>query len=133
MKKSEFEQKYLDEDVVISHTPNFTHFKSHSDSTLNKLTKKELISYIKMLYHNWSGCDIKLSNVMNIANKLDKALELYIKWTEECDFGYDNIPDEWERYEKEIEDLDYREGLKYIALKEAERELKKLNKKRRRI
>lgn len=50
---------------------------------------------------------------------LDKAFDLFIEWATDCDFGYDNLGDLYEKYEKEIEDLSYSDGLKYIALKEA--------------
>lgn len=56
-------------------TDEFKHFKLHSDSTLKKLTKDELISYIHMLYHNWGATDEAYNNVMAYADKLDKALD----------------------------------------------------------
>lgn len=52
--------------------------------------------------------------------ELEKALKLYIEWTTNCDFGYDNIPELYEKYEEKIKDMSYEEGLKYIALKEVE-------------
>lgn len=57
---------------------------------------------------------------------LDKAFDLYIDWTNDCDFGYDNIPDEYEKYRHELDVLEsgYSNGLKYIAFKEAMKELK---------
>ena len=51
-------------------TKEYKHFKLHSDSTLKNQTKKELIDYIKMLYHNWGVCDEQLKRV------IDKAKEL---------------------------------------------------------
>lgn len=46
-----------------------------------------------------------------------KALELLLKWTVECDFGYDNLGELYEEYEEELEkqDLGYTEGLIWIA------------------
>lgn len=54
-----------------------------------------------------------------------KAFELFVNWAEECDFGYDNIPEEYEKYETKLveklgEDYDYIEGLMWIAYWEAE-------------
>ena len=52
------------------------------------------------------------------------ALKLLIDWVEDCDsFGYDNIPEEYERYKKDIEaqKMSYTEGLIYIALCEIKR------------
>lgn len=49
-----------------------------------------------------------------------KGLRLLAEWAVQCGFGYDNIPEEYERYKNIISDLDYIEGLIYIAKKEAE-------------
>jgi len=46
---------------------------------------------------------------------------LLLEWAEECDFGYDNIPGEYDKYKDDIEDMDYFEGMIYIAEKEVER------------
>ena len=51
-------------------TSEFKHFKLHSDNTLKNLTKKELIDYIKMLYHNWGACDEQLKNCIDANTKL---------------------------------------------------------------
>ena len=71
-----------------NHTLDFNHFKLYSDRTLKTFTKDELISYIKMVHNNWSGCDERLFNIMNILQKyyeLEKELgcpiEVYIKLT----------------------------------------------------
>ena len=46
------------------------------------------------------------------------ALNLLIDWAIQCDFGYDNFPEEYEKYADEIENLGYKEGMIYIARKE---------------
>ena len=46
------------------------------------------------------------------------ALNLLIDWAIQCDFGYYNFPEEYEKYADEIEDLGYKEGMIYIARKE---------------
>lgn len=48
----------------------FKNFRLHSDNTLMQLKKKELISYIHMLYHNWSACDERCENIRKYAEKL---------------------------------------------------------------
>lgn len=50
------------------------------------------------------------------------ALLLLIDWAEQCGFGYDNFPEEYEQYENEIEEknLGYIEGMIYIAKKVTE-------------
>lgn len=47
----------------------------------------------------------------------NKALRLLLRWAEECDFGYDNFPEEYERYKEDVKDMDYMEGMIYIAKK----------------
>lgn len=51
----------------------------------------------------------------------ERALMLLLNWAVECDFGYDNFPEEYERYKDEIEDMNYFDGMIYIAEKEVER------------
>lgn len=48
------------------------------------------------------------------------ALKLLIEWAIQSGFGYDSIPEEYEKYKGEIKDMDYTEGLIYIAMKEVE-------------
>ena len=50
----------------------------------------------------------------------EKALLLLLDWAVECGFGYDNIPEEYATYEKNIENMGYMEGLIYIAEREVE-------------
>ena len=54
-------------------TSEFKHFKLHSDSTLKNQTKKELIDYIKMLYHNWGVCDEQLKRIIDKAKELSDS------------------------------------------------------------
>lgn len=49
----------------------FKNFKLHSDNTLMQLKKKELISYIHMLYHNWCVTDERCVNIQKYAEKLN--------------------------------------------------------------
>lgn len=64
---------------------------------------------------------------------LKKAFELFANWAEECDFGFDNLSDLSNEYQIEIGDalasgeLEYTEGLQYIALLEAKKSLKEIN------
>lgn len=44
-----------------------------------------------------------------------KALRLLVEWAEECDFGFDQFPDEHERYKDEINDMKYIDGMIHIA------------------
>ena len=44
-----------------------------------------------------------------------KALRLLVEWAEECDFGFDQFPDEYELYKDEIKDMKYIDGMIHIA------------------
>lgn len=50
-------------------------------------------------------------------SKTEKALRLLLEWAIECGFGYDNFPEEYKKYEREIKDMSYTEGMIYIAEK----------------
>ena len=47
--------------------------------------------------------------------ELNEALRLLLDCVAECDFGYDNFPEEYERYKDEIEGMSYIEGMIHIA------------------
>ena len=53
-------------------------------------------------------------------SKTDKALNLLAEWAIECGFGYDNIPEEYEKYKDDIAEMGYTEGLMYIVKMESE-------------
>ena len=66
---------------------------------------------------------------MSDSEKLDiyrKAFCLFVNWEEECDFGYDNLGELADKYEKELEDIGYIEGLMLIAIKEDKKDFPKL-------
>lgn len=52
----------------------------------------------------------------------EKALLLLVTWAEECGFGYDNFPEEYETYKDEIEGMGYIDGMIYIAERVVENE-----------
>ena len=54
---------------------------------------------------------------------LIKALYLLVDWSTDCGFGYDNMPEMYDKYEEEIKDFSYIDGLIYIAVNEAVKEL----------
>lgn len=115
------------------HSFEFLRFELDSQTYLKTLTKQELIDYIYMVYDNWSGIDIMAERVRKLGietyRKLlinREALKLFVDWAEECDFGYDQLPEEYEKYKTDLEekDLGYCEGLRYIAIQEAKKALK---------
>ena len=115
------------------HSFEFLSFELDSQTYLKTLTKQELIDYIYMVYDNWSGIDIMAERVRKLGietyRKLlinREALKLFVDWAEECDFSYDQLPEEYEKYKADLEekDLGYCEGLRYIAIQEAKKALK---------
>ena len=55
-------------------------------------------------------------------SQTDKALNLLVEWVIECGFGYDNIPEEYEKYKDDIAEMGYTEGLVYIVKMESEKQ-----------
>lgn len=68
-----FLYELVEEHFKPKDTEEFKHFKLHSYSTLKNQTKKELIDYIKMLYHNWGVCDEQLKRVIDKAKELSDS------------------------------------------------------------
>ena len=63
--------------------------------------------------------------------KLDlyrKAFCLFVNWAVECDFGYDNLGELADKYEKEFTEkgIGYIEGLMLMTIKEAKGDFPKL-------
>lgn len=59
----------------FNNSADFKYFKLYSDSTLyQRFTKKELISYIHMLHHNWGSCDSWCENLVYLNREIYKQL-----------------------------------------------------------
>ena len=56
-----------------------------------------------------------LIDLLEEQEKEIKALRLLVEWAEECDFGFDQFPDEYERYKDEIKDMKYIDGMIHVA------------------
>lgn len=54
-------------------------------------------------------------NLLQEQEKEIKALRLLVEWAEECDFGFDQFPDEYEQYKDEIKDMKYIDGMIHVA------------------
>lgn len=70
------EEHFKDPDQTL----DFKHFKLYSDNTLKNMNKEELVSYIHMLYRNWTSCDKTCQSLINYAKKyrfypVTKAME----------------------------------------------------------
>ena len=44
-----------------------------------------------------------------------QALRLLVEWAVDCGFGFDNFPDEYERYKDELTGLGYIESMIHVA------------------
>ena len=73
----------------------------------DKIAKEAFMESIKAI-----DCAV---NLLQEQEKEIKALRLLIEWAEECDFGFDQFPDEYERYKNEITDMKYVDGMIHVA------------------
>ena len=60
----------------------------------------------------WSDDAIAL---MKEQGKEIKALRLLVEWATDCDFGFDQFHDEYERYKDEIKGMKYIDGMIHVA------------------
>lgn len=104
---------------------------------MSRLTKEEILKFPQTTYGRALGKTIA-SKVMNellqykdLEEQLGCPLEVFVKafkkyvgWTTDCDFGYDNIPNEYRTYkdDERFKTLSYDSGLIYIAIQEALKE-----------
>lgn len=131
-KLREYKSIFEEEHPLDGNSANFLYFKFYSNSTLKRMTKDWLIEYINVLTVNWKNADNTYERVSRLAKQLYEksnlyktALEIYADWAEECGFIYDQIPDEYEKYEEIIENkgLGYCESFVYAAIQEAKEKL----------
>lgn len=61
----------MDEKQVPINSAEFKYFKLHSDSTLKRLTKDDLIDYIHALHHNWKVVDEQLNRALKNLEELN--------------------------------------------------------------
>lgn len=89
------------------------------------MTRDEGIAYGKRVINlglndeTQAFCELAIK-ALEQESKADKALNLLVEWVTDCDFGYDNIPEEYEKYKDDIAEMGYREGLVYIVKMESE-------------
>lgn len=72
--------------------------------------------------HNGSGTYVlktcEYCNAVNLLQEQEKeikALHLPVEWATDCDFGFDQFHDEYERYKDEIKDMKYIDGMIHVA------------------
>lgn len=114
----ELEKKALD--CIKNHSHTLVQNATESD-----IEKREMELYIE----GYKQCKREMqeeNEQLKQGLKLyKKALELFVNWADECDFGYDNLGDLYSEYKDEVESLKYQEGLIHIAVSEAKKELTK--------
>lgn len=70
--------------------------------------------------HKWTPKSNDCGDYVDInALEENEGLRLLVEWAVQCGFGYDNFPEEYEKYKEQVKDMDYIEGMIYIASKEA--------------
>lgn len=75
--------------------------------------------YIDAIHPSW-GCHLEglITDALTLLKEQEKeikALHLLVEWAEECDFGFDQFPNEYEQYKDEIKDMKYIDGMIHIA------------------
>ena len=75
--EDELEMLYQLINEHFNNSLNFKHFKLHSDSTLKRLKKDELIDYIHILYENWGSADSFNENLSNYNQILTSELKKF--------------------------------------------------------
>lgn len=66
----------------------------------------------------WGNCQMAMTDAIVLLKEQEKeikALRLLVEWAEECDFGFDQFPEEYERYKDELTDMEYIEGMIHVA------------------
>ena len=81
------------------------------------MTNDEAIKVLKMVEAH--GLANEAKNIAIKALEENTALNLLVDWAIQCDFGFDNFPEEYEKYKEDIKELGYKEGMIYIAKKES--------------
>lgn len=100
---------------------------------MSRLTEKVKTTddYIKLATKDKQEFINKLGRLEDLEEQLGCPLEVlveafkkYVGWTTDCDFGYDNIPNEYRTYKNDerFKTLSYDSGLIYIAIQEALKE-----------
>lgn len=123
-------QKAFDDTLEMNRKLGSENWKFEKE---NEQLKSELETY-QILAHKRGECylsSLRKENKLKEENEqlkqglklYKKALELFVNWADECDFGYDNLGDLYSEYKDEIESLKYQEGLIHIAVSEAKKEL----------
>ncbi len=91
------------------------------------ISRQEAIDYFFRPYSNeevYTNSDIReaLLKLSPAEPQVDKAFRLFVEWAVNCGFGYDNIPNEYEKYKDDIKGMRYTDGLIYIAKMEVKNE-----------
>ena len=91
------------------------------------MTNEEAIEYLKNINDRYpcsldttfqDECEMIAINLAIKALEENAALNLLSDWAIQCNFGYDNFPEEYEKYADEMKNLGYKEGMIYLARKE---------------
>lgn len=75
-KLRDYKKIFEEEHPFDGNSYNFLYYKPYANSTLMRMTKKELIDYINMIMFNWKNTDNTLERVSRLAKQLyEKAKE----------------------------------------------------------
>lgn len=75
-KLRDYKKIFEEEHPFDGNSYNFLYYKPYANSTLMRMTKKELIDYINMIMLNWKNTDNTCERVSRLAKRLyEKAKE----------------------------------------------------------
>ena len=111
---------------------NINYFKKFNGFRWEEAVNKTFMTAVQHAKSEYESLDPYIKNlarnILKEQEKEIKALRLLVELAEECDFGFDQFQDEYERYKDELENMKYIDEMIYVAKRMLEdREMVKCN------
>lgn len=84
-KLRDYKSIFEEEHPFDGNSYNFLYYKPYANSTLMRMTKKELIDYINMIMFNWKNTDNTCERVSRLAKQLYEKAKEYKEALDEDD------------------------------------------------
>lgn len=84
-KLRDYKKIFEEEHPFDGNSYNFSYYKPYANSTLMRMTKKELIDYINMIMLNWKNTDNTCERVSRLAKRLYEKAKEYKEALDEDD------------------------------------------------
>lgn len=76
-KLRDYKNIFEEEHPFDGNSYNFLYYKPYSNSTLMRMTKKELIDYINMIMLNWKNTDNTCERISRLAKQMYEKAKFY--------------------------------------------------------